>query len=94
MTGAVTMDDFRAALRAIFAGAAAAGQTSVEVVSAELHDQVMGLGTGINRMPMACAAMQQLRGQGDTVIETSPSGQTSRLRIRYALPRQTDQERE
>lgn len=92
MSSPATMDDFRAELRTIFSEATAEGQTGVEVLSADLHDKVMGVGTGINRMPMACAAMQQVRGPADTVIETSPSGQTSRLRIRYSLPRQADQE--
>ncbi len=82
----VTMDDFRQALDSIFARAMAAGRSSVEVVSSDLHDSVVGV-SGLQRMPMACNAMHAAMRSSDQVLETSPSGQTSRLRIRYQLPR-------
>lgn len=81
-----TMEDFRSTLNAYFRDATAAGQTYVEVLSRDLHYAVMD-DDPAQRMPMACAAMHGAGRTGDEIIETSPSGQTSRLRIRYRLPR-------
>ena len=81
-----TMEDFRSMLDAHFRDATAAGQAYVEVLSRDLHDAAMDGEPG-NRMPMACNAMHGAVRSGDEILETSPSGQTSRLRIRYRLPR-------
>lgn len=81
-----TMEDFRSTLDGHFRDAAAAGKLYVEVLARDLHDAVMD-GDPAQRMPMACAAMHGAVRSGDEVLETSPSGQTTRLRIRYRLPR-------
>lgn len=81
-----SMDDFRTALNDIFRAAQAAGRSHVDVLSRDLHDQVMGQEQP-NRMPMACNAMHAAVRSGDQILETSRSGQTTRLRIRYRLPR-------
>jgi len=81
-----TMEDFRSTLDAYFRDAATAVQAYVEVLSRDLHDAVME-GDPAQRMPMACAAMHGAVRTGDEIMEASPSGQTSRLRIRYRLPR-------
>jgi hypothetical protein len=80
------MTDFRTALDDYFRDAQAKGKPYVDVLSRDLHDVVMN-GEAGNRMPMACNAMHGAVRSGDEILETSPSGQTSRLRIRYRLPR-------
>lgn len=80
------MSDFRTVWADYFREAQAGGAPYVNVLSQDLHDVAMDGEPG-NRMPMACNAMHGAVRSGDEILETSPSGQTSRLRIRYRLPR-------
>lgn len=82
-----TSEQFRVALAARLTRAADGGSHWLDVVAADLHREVGAYPGKGHRMPACCAAMHALRRAGDEVLEAPPSGQGSRLTIRYKLPR-------
>lgn len=61
----------------------------VEIQSDKLHEFVGGYPAkdGNHRMPICCAAMRKFITENDEILNASPSGQSSKLLIRYKLPR-------
>ena len=78
---------FRQQLRTRLGRAANEGLAFLDVNAGELHRDLGG-GSGRNgRMVPCCNVMHEALRLGDEVLQTSPSGLTSRLTIRYRLPR-------
>lgn len=84
----MTMDDFRAELRAEIERAVRRGASHVEINSGELHRVVGGYPGHRHQMPMCCEAMYQEQRAGDEIIPPAPpKGHGASLTIRYRLPR-------
>ena len=78
----------RKKLRSIFEAAIEAGQSAVTVVSGDLHNSVnLIVGSHPNQMPSVCNIMHEFRDKEDVVLHVTPSGRSSTLKIKYALPR-------
>ena len=81
-----TKKQFDRKLREMLEQAKREGKTSIEIVSRDLHQKVVG-GLHPNRMPMACEAMWDLWGwQGsieDNIIHTTRSGMSSTIEMRF-----------
>ena len=83
MKGKLTTQDFKDALGLLFVEAMQRGLTHLDVRSGELNKRVGGL----NQMPQVCSAMKSLKHDSDTILESPPKGNGSRLVIRYKIPR-------
>ena len=59
----------------------ARGEDTCTLVSGEIH-AAMGLQ---NTMPSVCNVMYKLKGSGDQVLHSTPSGKSSTIRIKYYL---------
>jgi 5-methylcytosine-specific restriction protein A len=83
-----TMDDFRREVIAQIARAQRQGRPHVEINAGELH-RVVGdyPDAGAHRMPMACAALRELKTASDEIIFAPEGGNGASLTIRYKLPR-------
>ena len=57
------------------------GAEYVDLVSGHIHNCV-GL---TNRMPQVCGIMYKMMLPGDEVLHSTPSGQSSTIKIRYYL---------
>lgn len=57
------------------------GKPYIDLVSGQIHRE-LGLK---NSMPSVCHAMRQVQKSGDTVLRTTPSGNSSTITIRYFL---------
>ncbi len=84
-----TRDDFRGALRDLFAEAERPGASTVDVNAGQLHRRVGGYPGRNHRMPVCCEVMRVAMGPVDEVVESPPSGKGATLTIRYRLPRGT-----
>lgn len=76
-----TTTDVRSFIVKLLKEAKSQGKSHIDLVSGDIHRQ-MGLK---NRMPMVCRAMYQELLPSDRVLHTTPSGQSSTIRIRYYL---------
>jgi hypothetical protein len=79
----ITTNDFREALQLLFVEALQRGLPYLDIRSGELNKHVGGQ----NQMPQVCSAMRALMQHGDSVLDSPPKGNGSRLVIRYMLPR-------
>ena len=80
-------EDFWAALRGRFKRAAEMGETSLEVRSGDLHEEVGGYPGSNHRMPTCCEVMRGEMTKADEVLAEPPKGNGAKVRIRYCLPR-------
>lgn len=76
-----TADDIRQYIEKLFPKAKMAGQDYIDLVSGDIHKQ-LGLK---NRMPQVCGIMYKTMRPGDEILHTTPSGQSSTIKIRYYL---------
>ncbi len=60
-----------------------AGASCVDIRAGDVHRDLGGK----NRVPQVCQVMMRLREPQDSVIDGSPSGQSTTLTVRYLLPR-------
>jgi hypothetical protein len=82
-SGRITTNDFREAIRLLFVEAVQRRLPHLDVRSGELNKSIGGQ----NQLPQVCGAMRSLMRDGDTIIESPPKGNGSRLVIRYKIPR-------
>lgn len=82
--------NFESKISELLREAESRGQKYVDIISKELH-RMMGWYPPPkgerHRMPACCAAMHNMIKPGDRILHTTPSGQSTTLRIRYHLPR-------
>lgn len=79
--------DFEVELQRRFATAVAAEQSSIRVVSGELHASVGSYPGNNHRMPLCCQVMKDAMNDGDAALQSPPSGQGATLIVQYRLPR-------
>jgi hypothetical protein len=84
---APSTEQFRDAIRAKFEAAEDLGHDSVTIRAGELHAEIYGESSNINRMPVCCSAMIDLKREFDRYIYQPPSGKGPNLEIEYRLPR-------
>jgi len=83
-----TSEDFKAELMQMLYEATKEGRDYADVSAGELHKRVSTYKSGDHRMPMACVAMLAAFVENhDTILQETPSRQSSTLTIRYRLPR-------
>lgn len=80
-------EQFRDAIRAKFEAAEDLGHNSVTIRAGDLHAEIYGESSNINRMPVCCSAMIDLKRDFDRYIYQPPSGKGANLEIEYRLPR-------
>jgi hypothetical protein len=80
-------EQFRDAIRAKFEEAEDLGHDSVTIRAGDLHAEVYGESSRVNRMPICCSAMIDLKREFDKYIYQPPSGKGPNLEIEYRLPR-------
>lgn len=73
--------EIREYILATFAQFRARGEDSCTLVSGDIH-RAMGLK---NTMPSVCSVMYQLKRTGDQILNTTPSGKSSTIKIKYHL---------
>ena len=74
-------DDIRRYIGDLKAIARAEGKSSIVLRSGEIHKDL----DLKNAMPQVCNAMRQSMGEGDVVLHTTPSGNSSTIEIQYKL---------
>ncbi len=79
--------DFETELQRRYTAAVAAGQSSIRIVSGELHTSVGGYPGQNHRMPLCCQVMKDAMREGDVVLQSPPSGHGATLIVQYRLPR-------
>lgn len=82
-------EDFEKALHIIFAYKTIIEDACfVEIQNGKLHKIVGGYPNGGNhRMPICCEVMRKIMMKEDEILDESESGESSKLLIRYKLPR-------
>ncbi len=76
-----TTDDVRQYINKLLQEAKLRGEDYIDLVSGDIHRQ-LGMR---DRMPLVCSAMYEEMMPGDIVLQTTPSGQSSTIKIRYYL---------
>ncbi len=76
--------DVEKEIRRQWAEAHTRGASYVDVRAGDVHRHL----GGENRVPQVCQVMMRLREPQDSVIDGPPSGQGTRLAVRYILPRE------
>lgn len=61
------------------------GKVYLIITAQELHDIIGSYPNGNTRFPMVCNAMFKSMKEGDKVLDTSPSKQTNKTKIKYFL---------
>lgn len=80
-------EQFRDAIRAKFERADDMGLDSITIRAKDLHAAIHGEISSINRMPICCSAMLDMKQEFDTFIYRPPSGKGPLLEIEYRIPR-------
>ena len=80
-TEKVTTEDIRLYIANLKKSAKEAGKSFVILKSGDIH-KAMQLKSA---MPQVCNAMRQSMGEGDVILHTTPSGNSSTIEIRYNL---------
>lgn len=80
-------EDFRVALRKLFAEAEQNGEKILQVRSGDLHKYVGGYPSNNHRMPCCCDAMLSMKELGDRVVNQPSKGKGANLIIEYKLPK-------
>ena len=76
-----TADDIRLYLDKVLQEAKHSGVEYIDLISGDIHKR-LGLK---NRMPQVCGIMYKMMLSGDEVLHSTPSGQSSTIKIRYYL---------
>jgi|GEM_PF-1559424 len=79
----LSAQDVEKEIRRRWAEAQSKGASHVDIRAGDVHS---GLG-GENRVPQVCQVMSRLKEVEDSVIDGPASGLSTRLTIRYILPR-------
>ena len=77
----ITTTDIRDFIQQLKVDAKAAGKTSIILKSGDIHND-LGLKSAL---PQVCNAMRQSMNAGDVVLYTTPSGNSSTIKIEYKL---------
>lgn len=80
-------ENFRSALSSLLDEAGRLGFSYVGITAGALHRRVGGYPGTEHRMPVCCAAMREVMGPSDRILEQPPSGNGASLLIQFALPR-------
>lgn len=80
-----TAENFKEALKSIFAAARVNGKEYVIINSGELHSRVGGYPSPNHRMPTCCNVMRQNMNPSDQVLSAPPKGKGAELKIKYYL---------
>ena len=75
----ITTDDIRQHILELKKTAKAAGKSFIILKSGDIH-KALNLKS---RMPQVCNAMRQSMNEGDIVLHTTPSGNSSTIEIQY-----------
>ena len=75
----ITTDDIRQHIFELKKSAKDAGKTFIVLKSGEIHKELKLK----SAMPQVCNAMRQSMNEGDIVLHTTPSGNSSTIEIRY-----------
>jgi len=85
-----TASDFQKALTRIFQNDQAQGSSYIDVRAGDLHSYVGGYPSPNHRMPACCGVMRHMMQTDDKVLYAPPSGCGANLKIRYKLPRRSE----
>ena len=77
----VTTDDIRQYILELKIAAKDEGKKIIVLKSGDIH-KVLGLKSA---MPQVCNAMRQSMNEGDVVLHTTPSGNSSTIEIQYSV---------
>ena len=80
-TEKVTTEDIRLYIANLKKSAKEAGKSFVILKSGDIH-KAMQLKSA---MPQVCNAMRQSMGEGDVILHTTPSGNSSTIEIQYHI---------
>ncbi|MGA2990466.1 MAG: hypothetical protein ABSD88_08315 [Candidatus Korobacteraceae bacterium] len=80
-------EDFRQALLGFLFEAEKDGRSHVDVSAAQLHRALGGYPGEKHRIPICCSVMRTSMRQGDSIVQSPPSGTGPGLTIRFVLPR-------
>lgn len=80
-TNKIGTEDIRNYILNLKKNARASGKDSITLISGDLHKEL----NLKNAMPQVCNAMRQVMTVGDTVLHTTPSGNSSTIEILYKL---------
>ena len=75
----ITTDDIRQHILELKKAAKDAGESFIILKSGDIHKEL----NLKNRMPQVCNAMRQSMNEGDIVLHTTPSGNSSTIEIQY-----------
>ena len=75
----ITTDDIRQYILEVKKGAKATGKSFIILRSGDIHKELKLK----NAMPQVCNAMRQSMNEGDIVLHTTPSGNSSTIEIQY-----------
>ena len=77
----ITTDDIRTYIFELKNAAKLAGKTFIVLKSGDIHKEL----NLKSRMPQVCNAMRQSMNEGDIVLHTTPSGNSSTIEIQYKV---------
>ena len=77
----ITTEDIRRYIISLITTAKNAGKSCIILRSGDIHKELMLK----NAMPQVCNAMRQAMKEGDVVVHTTPSGNSSTIEIQYNL---------
>ena len=77
----ITTDDIRQYIASLKEAAKASGKSSVVLKSGDIHRDLKLK----SALPQVCNAMRQSMKDGDVVIHTTPSGNSSTIEIEYKV---------
>ena len=77
----ITTDDIRQHILALKKAAKEAGKPFVVLKSGDIHKELKLK----SAMPQVCNAMRQSMNEGDIVLHTTPSGNSSTIEIQYSV---------
>ena len=77
--GKISTGDIREYILGLKANARASGKSTIVLRSGDIHKDL----NLKNALPQVCNAMRQSMNAGDTVIHTTPSGNSSTIEIQY-----------
>lgn len=81
MTGKKTAGDVRQYIEHLFNEAKLRGEKYLDLVSGQIHKE-LGMQ---NRMPQVCRIMYEKMGANDQILHTTPSGNSSTIKIRFYI---------
>lgn len=77
----ITTDDIRQYILSLKSAAKEQGEKFIILRSGVIHEEL----NLKSRLPMVCNAMRQTMNEGDIVLRTTPSGNSSTIEIQYNI---------